>query len=435
MPTTLAPLAPLAPHSTLVFLLQVGLLLLLALILGNLATRFGMPAIVGELAAGVLAGPSVLGHLTPGLSAWLFPQDPSQMHLLDAVGQIGVLLLVGITGIHLDLDLVRRRAGAAAWIGFTALIVPLALGVAAGVLLPAFLIPTAADRVTFALFLGVAMGVSAIPVIAKILLELRLLHRNVGQLTLCAVMIDDIIGWLLLSIVAAMATAGMNAGTVALSIASLGAVVVVALLARPAVGRALRATGRSADSRSTVTLVAALILLSGAATHALRLEAVFGAFACGILVSSCRGLNRQQLAPLQATVMSVLAPLFFATAGLRMDLTALADPGVLAAGIGILVVAVAGKFAGAYVGARISRIGHWESLAIGAGMNARGVIEVIIAMVGLRLGVISPEMFTIIVLVAIATSLMAPPLLRWSMGRVEHTDEEKRREAELALEH
>lgn len=434
MPTTLAPLTPLSPQSTLIFLLQIGLLLLLAFTLGKLANRIGMPAIIGELGAGVLAGPSVLGHLAPRLSAWLFPHDPSQMHLLDAVGQVGVLLLVGITGIHLDLDLVRRRAGAAAGIGLTALVVPLALGVATGLLLPASFIPAAADRTTFALLLGVAMGVSAIPVIAKTLLELRLLHRNVGQLTLCAVMVDDIAGWLLLSIVAAMATAGVDAGTVALSVASLGAVVVVALLARPAVRRALQATGRSTDSGSTVALVAVLILLSAAATQALHLEAVVGAFACGILVSSCRSLNRQQVAPLQTTVMSVLAPLFFATVGLRMDLAALAKPGVLAAGICILVVAVAGKFAGAYLGARLSRIGRWESFAIGAGMNARGVIEVIIAMVGLQLGVLSPDMFTIIVLVAIATSLMAPPLLRWSMRRVEHTAEEKLRAAELALE-
>jgi Kef-type K+ transport system membrane component KefB len=426
----LAPVAPIGAHQLLVFLLQVGSLLLLALLLGRLAAKAGMPAIVGELCAGVLVGPSVLAHVSPAFYHWLLPHDPAQFHLLDAAGQLGVLLLVGLTGIYVDLGLVRRRGATAVRISVAGLIIPLSLGVTAGFLLPASMIPGSAGRSTFALFLGVALGVSAIPVIAKTLLDLRLLHRNIGQLTLCAVMVDDIFGWLLLSIVAAMATSGVRAGHVALSIGYLGIIGVCALLGRPFLRAALRAADRSDQVRNggaTVALVGTLIMLSAGATQAMGLEAVFGAFVCGLMISSCHTLDTARLAPLRTTVMAFLAPLFFATAGLRMDLTALGKPTVLFVGLVILAAAIVGKFVGAYLGARFSRLSHWEGLALGAGMNARGVIEVIIAMVGLRLGVLSPDMYTIIVLVAVVTSVMAPPSLRFAMRRVEHTAEERLR--------
>ncbi|WP_245996675.1 cation:proton antiporter [Streptomyces armeniacus] len=298
-----------------------------------------------------------------------------------------------------------------------------------GFLLPGSLVPGSADRGTFALFLGVALGVSAIPVLAKILMELRLLHRDTGQLMLCAVMVDDIVGWVLLSVVSAMATSGVRGGDLAFTGGCLLAVLVAAVLLRPLVGRALRRAARSPESGPTVAVVAVVVLLGAAGTQAMELEAVFGAFVCGIAISGSGALDPERLAPLRTVVMSVLARLFFATAGLRMDLTALADPVVALAGACVLLAAVVGKFAGAYVGARLTRLGHWEALAMGAGMNARGVIEVVIAMVGVRLGILTPEMYTVIVLVAIVTSLMTPPLLRVTMARVRATPEERLRES------
>ncbi|MFI6457522.1 cation:proton antiporter [Streptosporangium amethystogenes] len=429
--TLAAPVAPIAAHQLLVFLLQVGLLLLLALTFGRLAGRLGMPAVVGELFVGVVLGPSFLAHVAPGLSTWLFPQDSAQFHLLDAVGQIGVLLLVGITGIHMDMGMVRRRGATAAGVSIGGLLVPLAFGIGAGFLLPATLIPTGTEPLVFALFLGVAMCVSAIPVIAKTLMDMGLLHRNIGQLTLTAGMIDDAFGWFMLSIVSAMATTGLRAGSVLVSLACLLAVVVFALtLGRPLVRHSFRLTSRDEDSGASVATAAVLILLASAATHAMGLEAVFGAFVCGMLIGTAGGVEPARLAPLRTVVLSGFAPIFFATAGLRMDLTSLADPMVLLAGLGILIVAIVGKFAGAYAGARASRLNRWEALALGAGLNARGVIEVVVAMVGLRLGILSVEVYTIVVLVAIVTSLMAPPILRWAMARVEQTTEEELRKNE-----
>ncbi|WP_231515610.1 cation:proton antiporter [Herbidospora cretacea] len=425
MPT--APIPPIPAHQLLLFLLQVGGLLLLAFVLGRLARRAGLPPLVGELCAGVLAGPSVLLHVAPAVSEWLLPRDPGQQYMLDAVGQFGVLLLIALTGVHMDFGLVRRRGGDALRISVAGIAVPLAAGVGLGLVLPGSLVPDTADRPTFALFMGVAMGVSAIPVIARTLMDMKLLHRNVGQLILCAVMVDDIVGWMLLSVVAAMATTGVGAGDVVLPVVWLTVVLLGAGLARRPVAALLRAAQRSPGNGTLVTVVVLMTLLAAAATHAMGLEAVFGAFVAGIVISRSDALDRERIAPLQTMVAAVLAPVFFATAGLRMDLTALADPVVLLTGLGVLAVAVVGKFAGAYLGARLSRLNHWEGLALGAGMNARGVIEVIIAMVGLRLGVLGPEMYTIIVLVAIATSLMAPPILRTAMSRIEHTAEERLR--------
>ncbi|MDX6739594.1 cation:proton antiporter [Actinocorallia sp. A-T 12471] len=423
-------MATLPAEQLLVFLLQVGALLALAVGLGALARRLGMPAIVGELCAGVLLGPSVADHLFPGFTAWLLPKDPGQFHLLDAAAQLGVLLLVGITGIQLDLGLLRRRGMTAARVSLFGLLVPLALGVGAGLLLPGSLLGEGADRNVFAFFLGVAMCVSAIPVIAKTLMDMGLLHRDVGQLTLTAGMFDDAVGWFLLSIVSAMATVGVTTGTVATSIGHLGLVVVAAFLARPLLRRLLRATGD--DTGRTVSVLVVVMILAAAATHALKLEAIFGAFVAGAVMGTTGEVTAERLAPLRTLVLAVLAPLFFATAGLRMDLTALAEPSVLGAALAVLAIAVVGKFLGAFAGAALSGLSRWEALALGAGMNARGVVEVVVAMVGLRLGILTTATYTIIVLVAIVTSLMAPPTLRFAMRRVAPTAEEETRELAFA---
>lgn len=426
--------APLGAHDLLVFLLQVGVLLALALLLGRLATRLGMPAIAGELCAGVLLGPSLLDHLAPGVSGWLLPREASQFHLLDAFSQIGVLLLVGITGIQLDFGLARRRGLTVVRISLAGLIVPLGLGVAAGFFLPVTFIGAQTERVVFVLFLGVAMCVSAIPVIAKTLMDMGLLHRNVGQLTLSACMVDDAFGWLLLSVISALATVGLHPGRVGLSLLYLAGVIVAArVVVRPVARMVLRAVVKSDEPGLPAASVIVMIILGAAATHSLGLEPVFGAFVCGVVIGTSGALEPSQLASLRALVLTFFAPVFFATAGLRTDLTALGRPTVLGVALLILFIAISGKFAGAYLGARLSRLSRWEALALGAGMNARGVIELVVATVGLRIHVLTTVTYTIVVLVALATSLMAPPILRWTMGKVEERAEENVRAETMAV--
>jgi Kef-type K+ transport system membrane component KefB len=295
--------------------------------------------------------------------------------------------------------------------------------------LPASLRGEGSDqRVVFALFLGVAMAVTAIPVIAKILTDMRLLHRNVGQLTLACAMVDDAVGWFLLSVVSAAATIGVSAYQVGLSVLHLlGFLVLAVAVGRPVVRQVMRLAARSEESSPTVATAVVVIIAGAACTQALGMEPVFGAFVAGILVGAPRAADQVKLAPLRTVVLAVLAPIFLATAGLRMDLTELRRPVVALSGLAVLGIAILGKLAGAYLGARLSRLSHWEGLALGAGMNARGAIEVIVALTGLRLGVLNTATYTIVVLVAIVTSLMTPPLLRTAMARVAQTDEERLR--------
>ena len=424
------PVATIDPAQLQLFLLQCGLLLALAIALGRLGTRFGMPALIGELLAGALMGPSVLGHLAPGFAAWLLPQRADQFHLLDAVGQVAVLLLVGITGMQVDLGLVRRQGATAARVSVAGLLVPLGLGVGCGFLVPESLVTGPGGRTVFALFLGVAMCVSAIPVIAKTLMDMDLLHRNVGQLTLAAGMVDDALGWLMLAVVSSLVVTGIRAGQVAFSVAALaGVVLLAATVARPAAAAVLRLASRSSERGVVAGAAVVMLLLAAAGTQALGFEAVLGAFLGGIVIGSCKSLQPAAMAPLRSVVTTILAPLFFATAGLRIDLTELRRPEVAVAAVAILLLAIAGKFSGAAVGALTSRLGPWEALALGAAMNARGVVQIVVANVGARLGVLNTATYTIVILVAVVTSLMAAPILRWAMGRVEHTDEEHERRA------
>ena len=433
--TDFSPLPQPGGHDLLVFLIQLCALLGLAVILGRLAVRAGMPAVVGELLTGVLVGPSLLGHLTPGLWHWLFPASAPQANMINAVAQVGVLLLVGLSGMHVDLNLIRRRGATAVRVSLGGLVIPLGLGLALGLLLPAALMSPTVDRTTFAFFLGVAMCVSAIPVIAKTLLDMKLLHRDVGQLTLAAGAVDDAVGWCLLSVVSAMALGDAQGWGIALTVAKIVAfLVAVAVLGRPLTRVLFNLAGRSQDNGPTVASAVALIICGAAATHALGLEPAFGAFVAGTLLGARQVravLDPVRLAPLRTFVLWVGAPIFLATAGLRMDLASLGQLSVLLSALVVLSVAVAGKFAGAYLGARMSRLSAREGFALGAGMNARGVVEIVVAMAGLRLGVITTATYTIIVLVAVVTSLMAPPLLRRAMAGVDHTAQERIR----GLEH
>jgi Kef-type K+ transport system membrane component KefB len=429
--------APLPPHTLLVFLLQIGALLLLALVLGRLSQRLGMPTIVGELAAGVVLGPSLLVHAAPGLSGWIFPQDPTQMHLLDAVGQLGVLLLVGFTGMHLDMKVVRKHGGKAAGVSAAALLLPLGLGVWLGYALPGQLRPADADVGVFAWFVGVAMCVSSIPVIGRVLVDMKLIHRTVGQMILVVGTIDDAVGWLLVSVVTALATTGVGAQEIATPLWHLAALILFALTGgRWVVRWAMDWAGRSGSRGATIGTTVILLVMAGAGSQSLGFEAVFGAFVCGILIGA-RNTDAQarQLEPLNATVLSFLSPLFFALAGLRIDLTSLVHAKIALWGLAALAIAVAGKFLGAFVGSVFSRLNRWEALALGAGINARGVIQVVIAVVGVRLGLLTTAMYSIIVLIAILTPLMAPPILRIAMKHIEQTAEEELREQRvLALQ-
>ena len=421
---------PLAGHALLLVLLQFALLLLTARALGEVAVRFRLPSVVGELTAGLVLGPSLLGAVAPGIFEWLFPQEPEQFHLLEVISWLGVIMLLILTGLETDVRLIARKGKGAALISAGGIAIPFLTGFALGFALPGDFIAKPDQPVVFALFIGTAMSISAIPVIAKVMMEMKVIRRDIGQVTLAAGMIDDTVGWILLSVVAGMAAGGgASAGTAVKSILSVAAVLVLAFT----VGRRLvPATIRFVDNRiggDTVKLTALMVMALGfgSLTQALHLEAVLGAFIVGILMGEVKRFDHHARHSFEQLTLAVFAPVFFATAGLRVDLGALWDPQVFAVALAVLAVAIVGKFAGAYAGARLSRLGHWEALSLGAGMNARGALEIIVATIGLSLGVLTDNMYSIIVVMAIVTSLMAPPLLRWTLGKVEMGDEERER--------
>lgn len=426
---------PLSSHELLIFLLQFAAFLGMALLLGRLAARIGMPAVAGELCAGVILGPSLLGHVAPELLGFGQPSQAGQSHLIDAVGQIGVLLLVGLSGTQLDFGLARRSVRTIAYVGAASLVLPFALAAGCGFLLPGSLIGANSDRVIFACFIGVAMAVSAIPVIAKMLLDMGLLHRDFGQLTLAVSVIDDTAGWIMLSALTPFAArrGTQQAAHVTLTLTYLAAIIIGALLlGRPAAKLGLKFLNRSTGPATYSATIVILILLAAAGADSLGFEPVFGAFICGVLLGSAGGLDRSKLVPLRAVVTGILAPVFFATAGLRVNIDVLRSPTLLGVTVFVLIIAVIGKFTGAFLGASLSHLDRWEAIALGAGLNARGVIQIVIATVGLSIKVLTVDSYTIIVFVAIATSMMAPPILRQATRRIEKSEEEDQR-AELLI--
>lgn len=425
-------------HQVLVFLVQITVLLVVARLLGQACRRVGQPAVVGELAAGVLIGPSVLGRVWPDGFDWLFPADAVQSGMLFTIGWLGVMLLLVITGFETDLALIARLGRAAVLVSIGSLVLPFALGAVTGAVIPDSFLFVGEDRVIFALFLATGLTISSLPVIATILSELRLLRRDFGQLTIAAGMANDVVGWILLGLIAGLvATGEFVLGDFISTL--IGLVVFLALAA--AVGQRivdrvlLTLRRRAVGIGGWVTMCIAMSVGLGAVTQALGVEAVLGAFIAGILLGRSRYTRRDVEEQIESLTSSVLAPIFFATAGLRVDIALLGDPRVLVWALVLLAVATISKFGGAWAGARLAGLSDREGVALGMGLNARGALGIIIAAVGLDLGVFNDESYVIVVVMSIATSMVAPPALRalvkgWSGNDAEQA--RLRREEQLA---
>jgi Kef-type K+ transport system membrane component KefB len=416
------PLPGISHEDLLKIVVTIAALLLAARLFGELSQRIGQPAVVGEILAGVVLGPSVLSGLFPGVAAWIVPATAEQAHLLDLIGLIGVMFLLIVTGLETDIGLIRSRAGTALGVAVGGLLVPFAAGAALGVFFPSDLLVAEDERIVFTLFIATALAISAIPVLAKVLMDLDLLRLELGQTLLAAGMVDDITGWAMLGIVTALAAAGSvtpmtfitTGGAVALF------VLLTLLVAVPVARRALALVQDHATIRfRLVSLVVVFAFAWGAFSHALHLEPVVGAFAVGIIFGQMRRLPPNVGHELESITFGVLAPIFLATAGLRIDLAVLRDPRLLALTLAVVAVATAGKVIGAYAGARLlARRGHWEAVAYGAGLNARGVLEIIIATIGLSMGILGREVYSMIVIMAVVTSIMAPAGLRLAVARL-----------------
>ena len=427
---------PPTEHQLLVFWVALFALLVTARLLGAVARRVGQPAVVGELAAGLLLGPSVLGRVLPDVSDWLFPADDVQTGMIFTVGWIGVVFLLVATGYETDLALIRRLGRVAGVVAAGSLIIPILAGFAVGSTMPSVFLGENGDATIFALFIAAALSISSLPVIAKILGDMGFMRRNFGQLTLAAGMVNDVVGWILLGVIAGLAQAGsIELGALVTTIAGVAVFFALAMT----VGQRFvdigsrRVRGNSTDPTGGLAFIVVVALALGAITQALGVEAVLGAFVAGVLFSRSPSKDDHAMHRLEYITGAFLAPVFFATAGLQVDLGLLADGEVLFWALIVIAVASLSKFFGAVIGGRIVGLANREGAALGIGLNARGALEIVIATVGLSLEVLNQTSYTIIVLMAVATSMMAPPMLRavlagWS-GTTEEIERLEREEA------
>ncbi|MCU0669023.1 MAG: cation:proton antiporter [Myxococcota bacterium] len=420
----------------LIFWTQLFVLLCAAHGLGAVARRFGQPPVIGALASGLLLSSSVFGALWPEAHAWLFPADPVQQGLLQGVAWVGVGLLLVITGFETDLELVRRLGRATFAVATGSLLLPFATGLSLGFAVPESLIGEGVSRTVFALFLATALGLSSLPIIARVLSELDLMRRNFGQITLAVAAANDVVGWVMLGAIAGAARSDDLAiepllrhfASVAVYMAlvfALGQRVVDALLRF--------ASRRSTDASGPLAITILVALALGALAQFSGLEAILGAFVAGILCARSRFQPAETFGRIESLTAALFAPLFFATAGLRADLAAIANPTTLTWGLLLLAAATAAKFLGSMAGARVAGLHRREGAALGAALNAQGAVGLVVATVGLGAGVLTASSYTIVVLIALATSMMAPPLLRiiargWrgSEEEVERLERERR---------
>lgn len=408
---------------------SVGVLLASARLLGDLARRLGQPAVVGELLAGVVLGPSMLSGLLPGFGAWLLPATPLQSQLLDAVALLGVVFLMVVVGLETDLGLIRARWRVAAGVGFGGLVVPFGLGLAAGWFVPAGLFGE--ERAVFALFLAVALALSAIPVLAKILADLGLLRREFGQTVLAAGMIDDICGWGMLGLVVSLAASGSLSPAAA--VRTFGGIVfflaATFVIARPLLRRWLGFVRDHSSSRDmALSVVIAAAFAWGAFSQWLHLEPILGAFALGVIAGRVKRMPIDLPLKLESMTNAVFAPIFLATAGLRLRVDVLLEPELLVLTLVLLLVAAVGKLAGGYLGARfLARTSTRDAVAYGAALNARGVLGIVVATIGLSMGIFGVEIYSMVVVISVVTSVLAPIALKAIFSPVAEVDEEPER--------
>jgi Kef-type K+ transport system membrane component KefB/nucleotide-binding universal stress UspA family protein len=419
-----------AGPSEALFLSQIVVLMLSGRLLGEAMLRIGQPAVMGQLLAGVILGPSLLGLVWPDLQHALFPSSPTQKSMLDAISQFGILLLLLLTGMETDLKLVRKVGAAAISVSLTGVAVPFACGVALGEFLPESLLPRPDQRLLTSLFLGTALSISSIKIVAAIVRDMKFTRRNLGQVIVASAILEDSIGWIIIAITFGLAQAGtIDVLNVAKSVLGAAAFMAVSLtVGRRVVFWLIRwANDSFASEFAVITMILGIMGVMALTTHAIGVHTVLGAFVSGILIGESPILTRHIDQQLRGLIMAFFMPVFFGVAGLSADLTILTSTTLLLMTLGLIAIASIGKFAGAFIGGEIGGLSKAESLAIACGMNARGSTEVIVASIGLAMGALSQNLFTMIVAMAITTTMAMPPMLRWALARVPLGKAEKER--------
>lgn len=396
-------------------LLLAQLLVILAAtrLAGRAARALGQPHVVGEMAAGILLGPTLLGALAPGVSGRLFPAE--SLGMLAQLGQLGLLFFMFVVGLSIDPATLAGRGRTAVAVSHASIVVPFALGVAIAPSLHPTLAPAGVPFLPFALFVGAAMSVTAFPVLARILEERGLMRTRLGALAIACAAVDDVTAWCLLAVVVVAARAmGVQQGGPPVLVTALGALAFVAamfLVVRPALRRLAGRRRLGNAGRETLAAATLLALAAALVTEALGVHALFGAFVAGAVMPRDERVVNALRRRMEDMVLVAFVPVFFAYSGLRTRVDGLRDEGAWLTALLILALAVLGKFGASAVAARLTGVRWREALALGALMNTRGLMELVILNVGLDIGVISPDLFSMMVLMALVTTAMTSPVL------------------------
>jgi Kef-type K+ transport system membrane component KefB/nucleotide-binding universal stress UspA family protein len=409
---------------------QVVLLLFVGRGLGEIMQRFGQPAVIGNLLAGLILGPSLFGWVWPQAHDLIFPGDPKIKSLITGISDMGVMMLLLLTGMETDLKLVRKVGVPAIAVTAAGVAVPFACGFAAAWFLPESILPTQGTRLVAALFLGTALSISSIKIVAMVVREMNFMRRNLGQIIVASAIMEDTTGWVIVSITLGIAGAGGFAlGGLAKTV--IGTAVFLGLsytIGRKLVFWLIRWVNDNFVSEyAVVTAILIVMLLMALITQAIGVNTVLGAFVAGVLVGESPILSQQIQDQLRGFITAFMMPIFFGISGLSADLTILKDPNLALLTAGLVAIASIGKFAGAFTGGMVSGLTVSESTALGCGMNARGSTEVIVASIGLTMGVLTQNLYTMIVTMAVITTMAMPPMLRWGLRRLPMRQDEKER--------
>ena len=379
------------------FLVQFGLLLGLAKIAGEPFRRAKQPTLTAEILVGILLGPTILGRLLPGIFQRLFPADAVQQNMLETVAWIGVLFLLLESGLEIDFSVAWRKRGSALVIALADIVVPMAIAFVPCLFIPAEFLASGSNRWVFALFMATVMTISAMPVAAKVLQELRLLKSEMGFVTMAALAVNDIIGWVLFTIVLALFTqSAVSSSFVAtVLVSTVGFAALGLILGRPISTKAVAyfQRKRMPEPASSLTFICLLGLIFGAITQKIGIHALFGFFIAGIVGGEAKNLSEESRRVISQMVHAVFVPIFFVNVGLKIDFLAHFNVGIVAL---VTVIGIAGRFAGAWVGVGLTRQFRESRHAIAVAHTPGGMMEIVVALLALEAGMITHPVFSVI---------------------------------------
>jgi len=405
----------LSQQEIMALLVQLSIMLLMGRLFAELARKVKQPSVVGEIIAGLILGPTILGVINPDWFQTLFPVGSSSL-VLDGFVQIAVVMLLFIAGLEVDLHIVWQQGKQAIYTSIFGLIIPFSFGFIFPYFYPTFFGSTDQSRhLAYALFMGTSMAITALPVIARILMDLNLLKSRMGMLVISSAMITDLIGWLIFSVVLGMIGKEQNISTFNTLILTVGFTVAMLTLGRGLINRALPWVNKKlAWPGGLLSLSLALCFMGAAFTEYIGIHAVFGAFIVGVALGDSEHLSERAKEIIHQFINNIFAPLFFVSIGLKVNFIANFD---WALTLAIIVIAFAGKIIGSSLGTRLGGFSWRESIAASFGMNARGAMEIILGLVALENGLINERVFVSLVIMALITSITSGPLMKWVLKK------------------